>query len=184
MCTRKSRTTPINSTTTTYTCPPPRPMASSLRTSALLPQCTSCIRRVARHQSGFGVPQSTRSISKKAKEDERNIVVQLLKDVPSYGRAGMLFLAGPRLFPRSGADALSPRRLCSHQSVAHAQPVVPGPRRKLCTHHTDEAAEGQECRHVTRCCLWRTTQLGRGRRGRRGRGRLLGDQEAGAAYRD
>lgn len=64
---------------------------ASLRTSSLLPQCTSCIRRATRQQLGAGAQQQTRSISKKAKEDERNIVVKLRKDVPRYGRAGMLW---------------------------------------------------------------------------------------------
>jgi hypothetical protein len=36
--------------------------------------------------------QQTRSISKKAKEAERNIIVKLLKDVPRFGRAGTMQL--------------------------------------------------------------------------------------------
>jgi hypothetical protein len=38
---------------------------------------------------GRAPQQQIRSISKAAKEAERNIVVKLLKDVPRYGRAGM-----------------------------------------------------------------------------------------------
>lgn len=68
---------------------------ASLSRSTLLPQCSSCIRRVARPSLDSRAPlqlqqqQQTRSISKAAKEAERNIVVKLLKDVPRYGRAGM-----------------------------------------------------------------------------------------------
>ena len=63
---------------------------ASLSRSALLPQCTSCIRRVTRQNLDARAPQQQiRSISKAAKEAERNIVVKLLKDVPRYGRAGM-----------------------------------------------------------------------------------------------
>lgn len=68
---------------------------ASLSRSSLLPQCSSCIRRVTRQSLSLGLDsraplqQQTRSISKAAKEAERNIVVKLLKDVPRYGRAGM-----------------------------------------------------------------------------------------------
>ena len=67
---------------------------ASLSRSALLPQCSSCIRRVARQPLDGRTPlqlqqQQIRTISKAAKEAERNIVVKLLKDVPRYGRAGM-----------------------------------------------------------------------------------------------
>lgn len=61
---------------------------ASIRNSALLPQCSSCIRRITRQQFDAWGPQQTRNISKKAKEAERNIVVKLIKDVPRYGRAG------------------------------------------------------------------------------------------------
>ncbi|UPX14680.1 uncharacterized protein EKO05_0005155 [Ascochyta rabiei] len=78
---------------------------ASLSRSALLPQCTSCLRmrRVARPQ------QQTRSLSKAAKEAERNIVVKLLKDVPRYGRAGAYIPLNPstmrnRWFPARVAD--------------------------------------------------------------------------------
>jgi hypothetical protein len=63
---------------------------ASLSRSALLPQCNSCIRRIARQNlDGRAPQQQIRGISKAAKEAERNIVVKLLKDVPRYGRAGM-----------------------------------------------------------------------------------------------
>jgi hypothetical protein len=62
---------------------------ASLRSSTLLPQCTSCIRRFTRQQFDAWGPQQTRNISKKAKEAERNIIVKLLKDVPRFGRAGI-----------------------------------------------------------------------------------------------
>jgi hypothetical protein len=61
---------------------------ASLSRSALLPQCSSCVRRVARRSLDAGPHQQTRTISKAAKEAERNIVVKLLKDVPKFGRAG------------------------------------------------------------------------------------------------
>lgn len=63
-------------------------MASIARPS-LLPQCSSCVRRLTRQNLDAWGPQQTRHISKKAKEAERNIVVKLLKDMPRYGRAGM-----------------------------------------------------------------------------------------------
>jgi hypothetical protein len=72
-----------------------QPAMASLSRSSLLPQCSSCIRRVARQSQSLDsraplhLQQQTRSISKAAKEAERNIVVKLLKDVPRYGRAGM-----------------------------------------------------------------------------------------------
>jgi len=69
--------------------PRQRAMAS-LRGSALLPQCTSCIRRVTRQNLDVRGPQQIRNISKKAKEAERNIIVKLLKDVPRFGRAGTM----------------------------------------------------------------------------------------------
>jgi hypothetical protein len=65
---------------------------ASLRTSMLLPQCTSCIRRVTRQNLDVWGAQQTRNISKKAKEAERNIIVKLLKDVPRFGRAGTMQL--------------------------------------------------------------------------------------------
>ncbi|KAF2997574.1 hypothetical protein E8E13_002000 [Curvularia kusanoi] len=84
---------------------------ASLSRSALLPQCSSCIRRVARQSLDGRAPvqQQTRSISKAAKEAERNIVVKLLKDVPRYGRAGSYIPLNPatmrnRWFPARVAD--------------------------------------------------------------------------------
>lgn len=82
---------------------------ASLRTSTLLPQCTSCIRRVTRQNLGGSASQQTRNISKKAKEAERNIVVKLLKDVPRFGRAGSYVPLNPSLmrnrwFPARVAD--------------------------------------------------------------------------------
>lgn len=82
---------------------------ASLRPSTLLPQCTSCVRRFTRQNlDGWG-SQQTRSISKKAKEAERNIVVKLLKDVPRFGRAGSYVPLNPSLmrnrwFPARVAD--------------------------------------------------------------------------------
>jgi hypothetical protein len=103
---------------------PPQAMASLSR-SSLLPQCTSCIRRITWQNLDVGGPQQTRGISKKAKEAERNIVVQLLKDVPRYGRAGVC--------SRPGLQALliASRLLCALESFPHAQPMVPSPRRQL-----------------------------------------------------
>ncbi|KAI4700768.1 hypothetical protein J4E81_003732 [Alternaria sp. BMP 2799] len=82
---------------------------ASLRTSTLLPQCTSCIRRVTRQNLDVWGSQQTRSISKKAKEAERNIIVKLLKDVPRFGRAGSYVPLNPSLmrnrwFPARVAD--------------------------------------------------------------------------------
>lgn len=74
---------------TSIICTASPPMAS-LSTSVLRPQCTSCIRRITRQGLDVWAPlQQVRSISKKAKEAERNIVVKLLQDVPRFGRAGM-----------------------------------------------------------------------------------------------
>ncbi|KAF1947839.1 hypothetical protein EJ02DRAFT_449316 [Clathrospora elynae] len=70
---------------------------ASIRSSTLLPQCTSCIRRLTRQNLEAWGPQQTRSISKKAKEAERNITVQLLKDVPRFGRAGSYVPLNPSL---------------------------------------------------------------------------------------
>ncbi|EDU51232.1 ribosomal protein l9 rnase h1 [Pyrenophora tritici-repentis] len=82
---------------------------ASFRGSALLPQCTSCIRRVTRQNLDAWGPQQTRNISKKAKEAERNIIVKLLKDVPRFGRAGSYVPLNPSLmrnrwFPARVAD--------------------------------------------------------------------------------
>ncbi|KAL6711135.1 hypothetical protein ACN47E_005666 [Coniothyrium glycines] len=82
---------------------------ASTRTPALLPQCSSCIRRLTRRQLDGWAPQQTRHISKKAKEAERNIVVKLLKDVPRFGRAGAYVPLNPSLmrnrwFPARVAD--------------------------------------------------------------------------------
>jgi hypothetical protein len=46
------------------------------------------VRQVARRSLQAGGQQQIRTISKAAKEAERNIVVKLLKDVPKFGRAG------------------------------------------------------------------------------------------------
>ncbi|KAF2852337.1 hypothetical protein T440DRAFT_392715 [Plenodomus tracheiphilus IPT5] len=70
---------------------------ASLRTSVLLPQCTSCIRRATRQQLDVWGTQQTRLLTKKAKEAERNIVVKLLKDIPKYGRAGSYVQLNPSL---------------------------------------------------------------------------------------
>lgn len=110
----QDRTTPI------------QPPMASLSRPALLPQCTSCIRRVARQSLDGRAPQQQqiRSISKAAKEAERNIVVKLLKDVPRYGRAGTAgnFKIGQRTW------LTSTRYLCASQPGHDAQSVVPSPR--------------------------------------------------------
>ncbi|KAF1830707.1 hypothetical protein BDW02DRAFT_90102 [Decorospora gaudefroyi] len=82
---------------------------ASLRGSTLLPQCVSCIRRITRPDLHVWRPQQTRTISKKAKEAERNITVKLLTDVPRYGRAGSYVPLNPSLmrnkwFPARVAD--------------------------------------------------------------------------------
>lgn len=84
---------------------------ATLGRSSLLPQCTSCIRRLTRQNLDAWAPQlqQTRGLSKKAKEAERNIVVKLLKDVPRYGRAGSYVPLNPSLmrnrwFPARVAD--------------------------------------------------------------------------------
>jgi hypothetical protein len=104
---------------------PPQTMAS-LNRSSLLPQCTSCIRRITWQNLDVGGPQQTRGISKKAKEAERNIVVQLLKDVPRYGRAGACVVS-----PGLQALLILSRLLCAIESFSHAQSVVPSPGRQL-----------------------------------------------------
>ncbi|KAF9740268.1 hypothetical protein PMIN06_010409 [Paraphaeosphaeria minitans] len=83
-------------------------MASTIRPS-LLPQCTSCIRRVTRRGLDQWGQQQTRNISKAAKEAERNIVVKLREDIPRYGRAGSYVPINPALmrnkwFPARVAD--------------------------------------------------------------------------------
>ncbi|KAK7191288.1 hypothetical protein DPSP01_008358 [Paraphaeosphaeria sporulosa] len=84
-------------------------MASTIRPS-LLPQCTSCIRRVTRRGlDQWGQQQQTRNISKAAKEAERNIVVKLREDIPRFGRAGSYVPINPALmrnkwFPARVAD--------------------------------------------------------------------------------
>lgn len=63
---------------------------ASIAKPSLLPQCSSCVRRVTRlGLDRWGQRQQTRNISKAAKEAERNIVVKLLHDIPRFGRAGM-----------------------------------------------------------------------------------------------
>ncbi|KAF2133352.1 hypothetical protein P153DRAFT_381782 [Dothidotthia symphoricarpi CBS 119687] len=68
------------------------------------------MRRVARQGlDAWGPQQQTRTISKKAKEAERNIVVKLLQDVPRFGRAGSYVPLNPaqmrnRWFPARIAD--------------------------------------------------------------------------------
>lgn len=69
---------------------------ASLARSALLPQCSACTRRISRQglveawgaASVVGPMQQVRNLSKAAKEEERNVVVKLIKDVPRWGRAG------------------------------------------------------------------------------------------------
>ncbi|KAF2687549.1 hypothetical protein K458DRAFT_441293 [Lentithecium fluviatile CBS 122367] len=85
-------------------------MASSARPS-LLPQCSSCIRRVTRLGVDAWRPQQqqVRNKSKAAREAERNIIVKLLQDVPRFGRAGSLIPLNPaqmrnRWFPSRIAD--------------------------------------------------------------------------------
>ncbi|KAJ4304945.1 hypothetical protein N0V90_000473 [Kalmusia sp. IMI 367209] len=84
-------------------------MASIARPS-LLPQCSSCMRRVTRMGlDSWGLHQQTRNKSKAAREAERNIVVKLLHDVPRFGRAGSYVPINPALmrnrwFPSRVAD--------------------------------------------------------------------------------
>ncbi|KAH7400663.1 hypothetical protein DE146DRAFT_653595 [Phaeosphaeria sp. MPI-PUGE-AT-0046c] len=77
--------------------------------STRLPQCSACIRRISQQNLDAWGTQQTRSISKRAKEAERNIVVKLLQDVPRYGRAGSYVPLNPSLmrnrwFPARVAD--------------------------------------------------------------------------------
>jgi hypothetical protein len=143
---------------------------ASLRSSALLPQCTSCIRRVTRQNLEVWGPQQTRSISKKAKEAERNIVVKLLKDVPRFGRAGtkifyvaiQLHATGLHNFSDL-CDMLTLKRLIHPtQPISHAQSMVPRTCRQLCPRYPDEATEdpggGYGARFHIRC----TAEPGRG----------------------
>ncbi|KAH7139296.1 hypothetical protein B0J11DRAFT_546762 [Dendryphion nanum] len=84
---------------------------TSLGKSSLLPQCTSCTRRITRlGWEAWRAPlQQVRHVSKAAKEAERNIVVKLLKDIPKFGRAGSYIpvnraLMRNRWFPSRTAD--------------------------------------------------------------------------------
>lgn len=70
------------------------------------------------------VQQQVRSISKAAKtkaakEEERNVTVKLLKDMPRWGRAGMV----------AGVRERKLLKLCRHprdaQPVAYAKSMVP-----------------------------------------------------------
>lgn len=56
--------------------------------------------------------QQIRSISKKAKEAERNIVVKLLKDVPRFGRAGTIYEMGGRFAEARHVFAAKPLLQC------------------------------------------------------------------------
>lgn len=76
---------------------PPQAMAL-FTTSLRLPQCASCVRRITHQNIDVWGAQQTRSISKRAKEAERNIVVKLLRDVPRYGRAGRSIYTFMKLF--------------------------------------------------------------------------------------
>lgn len=89
---------------------------ASLSRSALRPQCTSCVRRFARQGlDAWGPQQQARSISKKAKEAERNIIVKLLQDVPRFGRAGMEGRHGLEALLMLGQDHMFPstQRKCA-----------------------------------------------------------------------
>ncbi|KAF2730815.1 hypothetical protein EJ04DRAFT_444328 [Polyplosphaeria fusca] len=88
---------------------------AALGSSALLPQCASCIRRVTRLAWDAGRPlqqvrtKTKTAKTKAAKEAERNIVVKLRKDVRKFGRAGSLVPVNPstmrnRWFPKRVAD--------------------------------------------------------------------------------
>lgn len=68
---------------------------ASLARPSLLPQCSSCIRRVTRlGLEHWGLHQQTRNISKAEKDAKSNIIVKLLADVPQFGRAGITAAAG------------------------------------------------------------------------------------------
>jgi len=124
-------------------------MATPLRSSALLPACTACVRRLARlSPPGLWAWQSTRSLSKKAKEDERNIVVQLLKDMPSYGRAGAYVPINPSLmrnrwFPARVANYVPAPQLkqLKASKVDMARDVAYGVRLNLEEEQENEADE-------------------------------------------
>ncbi|KAF1841996.1 uncharacterized protein K460DRAFT_177226 [Cucurbitaria berberidis CBS 394.84] len=116
------------------------------RSSTLLPQCTSCVRRFTRQNLDAWGSQQTRTISKKAKEAERNIVVKLLKDVPRFGRAGSYVPLNPSLmrnrwFPARVADYVPATQLkqMKAQEVDMARDFSYGVRLNL-----EEAEEDEE----------------------------------------
>ncbi|KAF2872092.1 hypothetical protein BDV95DRAFT_493022 [Massariosphaeria phaeospora] len=82
---------------------------ASLGRSTLLPQCTSCLRRVT--QLTWGSLQQVRGKSKAAREAERNIVVKLLQDVPRFGRAGGSYIP---LNPATMRNRWFPSRLADY----------------------------------------------------------------------
>lgn len=143
---------------------PPLAMALFSR-STRLPQCSSCIRRITQQNVDAWGTQQTRSISKRAKEAERNIVVKLLKDVPRYGRAGMSSYA---IF---GALLTIRRLLRAIEPLAHAQPMVPSPCRRLRARRPAQAAQSTGPRSVERLHFW-CPRHARGSRGGRGGGRI------------
>ncbi|KAH6419307.1 hypothetical protein HBI14_092320 [Parastagonospora nodorum] len=119
---------------------------ASVSRSSLLPQCTSCLRRVAQQNLGGWGSQQARSISKKAKEEERNIVVKLLKDVPRYGRAGSYVPLNPSLmrnrwFPARVANYVTAVQLkqLKKQDLEFARDFSYGVRENL-----EEAEEDEE----------------------------------------
>ncbi|KAF2280309.1 uncharacterized protein EI97DRAFT_447854 [Westerdykella ornata] len=86
---------------------------ASLGRTAVLPHCTACTRQMTRLRWGEMPPlqplQQIRCISKAAKEEERYIVVKLLKDKRRWGRAGSYIRLNPgrmrnRWFPQRIAD--------------------------------------------------------------------------------
>lgn len=91
-------------------------MAAPMRSSALLPACLACLRRLARPPppAGLWAWQPARSLSKKAKEDERNVMVQLIKDMPTYGRAGAYVPINPSLM----RNRWFPARVANYVPVA------------------------------------------------------------------
>lgn len=156
---------------------------ASMRGLALLPQCTACVRRATLQNSEAWGTQQIRSISKKAKEAERNIVVKLLKDVPRFGRAGTIYgmecalqeLDMSLLQSHCCSVKHAPRNhklqhwltlqrlLCPPQPLADAQSLVSRTHCRLCSRYAVEAAQGSGRGFGTRRHIWRKAESGGGR---------------------
>ncbi|EMD61144.1 hypothetical protein COCSADRAFT_29414 [Bipolaris sorokiniana ND90Pr] len=130
---------------------------ASMRGLALLPQCTACVRRATMQNSEAWGTQQIRSISKKAKEAERNIVVKLLKDVPRFGRAGSYVPLNPSLmrnrwFPARIADYVPATQLkqLKAQDVDMARDVTFGVRLNLEEANEEESNLMQQPKYFVR----------------------------------